>query len=284
MRGSIGLILTLAMTGTAGAQGRGRGAVPGGGAPGGSIEHVIVHGKALEGNREGDSPDRNLTIYLPPNYANDPARRFPVIYFLPDFQEPSDDVINGIKNAADKPSPVQGFSEPIVVALDANTSRKESMYGSSPAAGDWERFIADDLVGYVDSHYRTLSKRISRGLAGHSMGAYGALRIGMKRPDVFSSLYLMSACCLTETNSTLEQNSNLMNHYGIAIEIGDGDASLAANRQLHEAMMSLHVRHSYQEYEGNHTSKAGERFERNLLPFFSKNLAAPANPTSPAVQ
>ena len=75
-----------------------------------------------------------------------------------------------------------------------------------------------------------------------------------------------------------------MNHYGIAIEIGTGDASLAANRQLHEAMMSLRIRHSYQEYEGDYTSKAGERFERNLLPFFSRTLAAPANPTSPAVQ
>src|SRR6185436_3750353 len=49
---------------------------------------------------------------------------------------------------------------------------------------------------YMDSHYRTLVTRQSRGLAGHSMGGYGALRIGMKRPDVFSALYAMSACCL----------------------------------------------------------------------------------------
>jgi hypothetical protein len=37
---------------------------------------------------------------------------------------------------------------------------------------------------------------MSRGLGGHSMGGYGTIRIGMKRPDVFSSLYIMSACCL----------------------------------------------------------------------------------------
>src|SRR4029434_4255002 len=49
----------------------------------------------------------------------------------------------------------------------------------------------------MDSHYRTIANRMSRGLAGHSMGGYGALRIGMKRPDVFSSLYSMRACCLT---------------------------------------------------------------------------------------
>ena len=49
----------------------------------------------------------------------------------------------------------------------------------------------------MDGHYRTIANRMSRGLAGHSMGGYGAIRIGMKRPDVFSSLYIMSACCLT---------------------------------------------------------------------------------------
>ena len=70
------------------------------------------------------------------------------------------------------------------------------MYSASPTIGDWETFIADDLVAYVDSHYRTIANRMSRGLGGHSMGGYGTIRIGMKRPDVFSSLYIMSACCL----------------------------------------------------------------------------------------
>jgi len=72
--------------------------------------------------------------------------------------------------------------------------------------GDWETYIAEDLVAYMDSHYRTIPNRLSRGLGGHSMGGYGALRIGMKRPDVFSSLYLMSSCCLNATlNPRVEQ-------------------------------------------------------------------------------
>ena len=80
---------------------------------------------------------------------------------------------------------------------NAYTLHKGSMYSNSPTTGDWERFVAEDLVAYMDGHYRTLANRMSRGLAGHSMGGYGALRIGMKRPDVFFSLYIMSACCLT---------------------------------------------------------------------------------------
>ena len=73
-------------------------------------------------------------------------------------------------------------------------------------------------------------------------------------------------------------------YYNIAIEIGMKDAFLTSNQQLHEAMVRLQIPHSYQQYEGDHASRAAERIERNLLPFFSKNLAAPANPTSPGVQ
>jgi enterochelin esterase-like enzyme len=50
--------------------------------------------------------------------------------------------------------------------------------------------------GFIDGKYRTLAKAESRRLAGHSMGGYGTMRIGMKRPDVFSSLYLLSPCCM----------------------------------------------------------------------------------------
>jgi S-formylglutathione hydrolase FrmB len=70
------------------------------------------------------------------------------------------------------------------------------MYSSSVTTGDWESYVAQDLVAYVDSHYRTIAKRESRGLSGHSMGGYGTWRIGMKRPDVFGALYAMSSCCL----------------------------------------------------------------------------------------
>ena len=170
------------------------------GARTGTVERIIVHGKALEGNLEGDSPDREVTVYLPPSYAGDQTRRYPVVYLLHGYGGRDDTFTARLANlpeSADRLAAAQGFSEPIVVIPNAFTLHKGSMYSNSVTTGDWESFIAQDLVAYVDSHYRTLAKRMSRGLAGHSMGGYGALRIGMKRPDVFSSLYIMSACCLT---------------------------------------------------------------------------------------
>ncbi|MFZ0964370.1 MAG: alpha/beta hydrolase-fold protein [Terriglobia bacterium] len=80
---------------------------------------------------------------------------------------------------------------------DSKTMHKGSMYSSSATTGDFENFIAHDLVAYIDGHYRTLPHRLSRGMVGHSLGGYGATRIGMKHAEVFGSLYIMSPCCLS---------------------------------------------------------------------------------------
>ena len=85
----------------------------------------------------------------------------------------------------------------IVVLPDSKTVHNGSMYSSSVTTGDFERFVARDVVAYTDAHYRTIPERASRGLVGHSMGGYGATRIGMKHADVFGSVYIMSPCCLS---------------------------------------------------------------------------------------
>jgi S-formylglutathione hydrolase FrmB len=86
--------------------------------------------------------------------------------------------------------------EMIVVNPDAYTLYAGSMYSNSPTTGNWEAYLTHDLVSYIDSHYRTIANRDSRGLAGHSMGGYGTMRLAMKYPEVFASVYAMSSCCL----------------------------------------------------------------------------------------
>src|SRR5437773_817323 len=107
---------------------------------------------------------------------------------------------------ADKDIAAGTMKEMILVNPDAFTKFNGSMYSSSATIGDWETYIAEDLVSYVDTHYRTIPNRMSRGLGGHSMGGYGTIRIGMKRPDVFSSLYIMSACCLMNNPGAAQGN------------------------------------------------------------------------------
>jgi len=164
----------------------------------GTVEKVSVHGAALQGNLEGDSPDRDVFIYLPPSYATSRNQRYPVVYLLHGYGLTGERwmTFTNLAAAADKDIAAGTMKEMILVNPDAFTKYSGSMYSASVTTGDWESFLADDLVAYVDSHYRTLANRMSRGLGGHSMGGYGTIRIGMKRPDVFGSLYIMSACCL----------------------------------------------------------------------------------------
>jgi enterochelin esterase-like enzyme len=168
----------------------------------GKYERITVHGRSLVGNLAGDSPDRMVSVYLPPGYTKSPKRRYPVLYLLHGFTD-SDSRWFGLdgKHFVHVPSAVDrafanGVREMIIVMPDAFTKYQGSMYSSSAVNGDWEAFVAQDLVAYVDKHYRTLPNRASRGLAGHSMGGYGTIRLGMKYPAVFSSLYALSPCCM----------------------------------------------------------------------------------------
>jgi S-formylglutathione hydrolase FrmB len=163
-----------------------------------TVEHIKIHGKSLEGNLEGDAVDRDVIVFLPPSYQKDKHRRYPVVYALHGYSIGAEQwtheihVPQTIEGAF-----AQGSKEMIVVLPDSKTVHNGSMYSSSVTTGDFEQFIAHDVVAYIDAHYRTIPNRMSRGLVGHSMGGYGATRIGMKHPDVFSSLYIMSPCCLS---------------------------------------------------------------------------------------
>jgi S-formylglutathione hydrolase FrmB len=163
-----------------------------------TVERIAIHGKALEGNLEKDAVDRPVLVFLPPSYNRERTRRYPVVYALHGYSIGAEQwsqeihVPQTIEGAF-----ARGAHEMIVVLPDSKTVHNGSMYSSSATTGDFENFIAGDVVSYIDAHYRTIPNRNSRGLVGHSMGGYGASRVGMKHPDVFGSLYIMSPCCLS---------------------------------------------------------------------------------------
>jgi len=165
---------------------------------GGKVEEIMVHGRSLEGNLQGDPADRTVAVYLPPSYSKERNRRYPVVYLLHGYGRTADDwyPFIGLPGSMDRNVAAGTAKEMILVIPDANTLYGGSMYSSSPTIGDWETYITRDLVSYIDSHYRTIANRNSRGLGGHSMGGYGVWRLAMKYPDVYSAVYGLSACCL----------------------------------------------------------------------------------------
>jgi S-formylglutathione hydrolase len=168
----------------------------------GKLERIKVHGSSLEGNLLGESPAPEVSIYLPQSYGTDRARRYPVVYLLHGYTGTDLGYFGAtgrqLHLIAERVFASGAAREMILVMPNAMNAFGGSMYSNSVTAGNWEGYIADDLVAYMDKNYRTIASREGRGLAGHSMGGYGTIRIGMKRPDVFSAIYALSSCCLNE--------------------------------------------------------------------------------------
>lgn len=165
----------------------------------GTVVDVVVHGVGLEGNLLGDSPDRAVSVYLPPGYDEEVDVRYPVLYLLHGhpvthqmwvgggYNSPRDlvTVVDGLV--------MRGAVQPMIIVMpDAMTTYGGSYYTNSAVNGAWEDFIADELVRYVDGHFRTLARPESRAIAGHSAGGFGALAVAMKHPERYSVVYAMS--------------------------------------------------------------------------------------------
>jgi S-formylglutathione hydrolase len=156
---------------------------------------VKVPASGLEGNILGDSYERFVTVYLPPGYdaVND---RYPVIYLLGEFASDHgfwfggyDALIYNLTGKLDYLINTGKINPVIVVSPSNNNKYKGSWFTNSSLAGNWEDFNAKDLVSFIDNNFRTISRAESRGIAGWSMGGYGAVTLAMKHPDVFSSVY-----------------------------------------------------------------------------------------------
>jgi enterochelin esterase-like enzyme len=195
-----------------------------------TVEHIKIHGAALEGNLEGDAVDRDAIVFLPPSYEKDKKRHYPVVYALHGYSIGAEQWSHEIH----VPQTVEGAfargsHEVIVVLPDSKTVYNGSMYSSSATTGDFENYIARDVVAYMDAHYRTIPSRQSRGLIGHSMGGYGASRIGMKHPEVFGALYIMSPCCMSPMAGGGPGPADQMKERAIASEKKVADAKSPAD-------------------------------------------------------
>lgn len=176
---------------------------------GGVIHTIEVSAPSLRGNLLGDSARRLVSVYLPPEHTTEPGRRFPVIYLLHGFAADHKAFIAGayqdlnVRVSMDSLIAAGKVQPMIVVTPNARNRFDGSFYANSPTTGDWEDFVKKDLVRDIDRRYRTIARVSSRGLAGHSMGGYGTLTIGMRNPEVFSAIYALSACCLGQSRSDM---------------------------------------------------------------------------------
>lgn len=159
----------------------------------GRVEEKTFLAPSIQNNKGGEDPNRKLVIYLPPGYdkGND---HYPTLYFLHGYAVDAADMVEWMNFKALMDSAISsGKIRPmILVAPSSMTKYFGSFYSNSAVTGNWADYIGKDVVEYMDKNFRTIARRDSRGLFGHSMGGNGALKIAMLFADKFSSVYAMS--------------------------------------------------------------------------------------------
>src|SRR5262245_54701889 len=122
----------------------------------GSLERVKVLGKSLEGNLMGESASPDVSIYLPPSYAKDRSKRYPVVYLLHGYTGTDlgyfGETGRQLHRIAERVYQLGGAREMILVMPNAMNAYGGSMYSNSVTAGNWEGYVAEDLVAYMDKN------------------------------------------------------------------------------------------------------------------------------------
>lgn len=199
-----------------------------------------ITSRYLEHNTMGCPNRRDLRIFLPPGYFKSSEKRYPVIYLLHGynsgpgswtFTSRKEIHVSGAKMLSLAPRAIrkrvqfqrfrlfyEDFDKMIVsgeippfllVQPDASTgipdgkgrpSLSGSLYVKSDKAGDFPRYILDEIIPFVDENYRTIPRRDARAVVGGSLGGYGALNLSILDPSKFK---VVAASCPTEFDASM---------------------------------------------------------------------------------
>ncbi len=158
-------------------------------APAGTTyESFTLQSAAIAESKLGDTGEVKLHVLLPPSYAKDRERRYPLVLFLPGYNGSPRQVDEWLE-AFDRSFTARPGEELVLVAVEGRNVLGGAFYVNSLATGRWEDFVVEEVVRAVEARYRTIPAAASRGLFGFSMGGFGALRIGLRRPDVFGAVF-----------------------------------------------------------------------------------------------
>lgn len=160
---------------------------------GGRLDRHVIDSRLLRGNPLGDPHERELYVYVPPGY--DASReRYPLLLALAGYGSTNHSLVN---YDFLQPNMVERFDrliregrmKPALLALpDAIDRWGGSQFIDSAATGPYQSYLADEIVPFVDGHYRTVPVREARAVIGRSSGGFGALRFGLDRPEVFGAI------------------------------------------------------------------------------------------------
>ncbi len=220
---------------------------------------------ALVSPKAGESVEQPCLIYLPEGYEES-AERYPVVYLLHQFNSDHTSYRTDHVDALLDEGIAQGLFGKMIVVIP--NSSEESWW-----TGKWERMVTEELIPWVDSHYRTIPRADSRLTAGCSMGGQGAFGIGLRHPELFSGAVSFFGAfsyggAANPNAVVLERTPEELSRFSLYFICGNQDSygfGVPAI-ELHQKLLKLGVPHRFFIENGGHDSAF-------YLPFFQDAFA-----------
>ena len=152
---------------------------------------------SLGNNALRDDPSRNICIYLPPGYGQPgEGRPYPVLYLLHDFgYDHTQFGMHGLYTLANDLLAKGEIKPMLIVTVDASNSFGLGMYANSEVCGNYEDMIVQELIRAIERTYNVHKSggRLARAIGGLGFGGQAAMKLAIKRPDLFSSVSALNA-------------------------------------------------------------------------------------------
>ncbi|GAC1500234.1 MAG: alpha/beta hydrolase-fold protein [Vulcanimicrobiaceae bacterium] len=160
----------------------------------GDVRVDFIESPALQANALGDPSLRPVVTYLPPGYDPAGSKRYAVLYCLHGYTGDAAALIStrpwetNVLQWADRLIGKGKMPPVLVVVVDGFTRLGGSQYVNSIHNGDYATYTVRDIVGHIDSNFRTIPNEGGRAVFGKSSGGFGSLHLAMTQPGVFSAI------------------------------------------------------------------------------------------------
>ncbi|MDR2389046.1 MAG: esterase family protein [Tannerellaceae bacterium] len=262
------------------------------------VETRTINSKVL-------NADRDYNIFIPLSYDQEPNRKYPILYLLHGVMDTNLGWFERgrVKDVMDQLVASGEAHEMIIVTPNAGGNISEGAWNGYFDMPGWkyETFFFTELIPHIESTFRVIGNKENRAIAGLSMGGGGATVYGQKYPELFSSVYAMSAlmsipqqgamqsqnpddkmailnksvqdnCAIGFIKNSNEEQVNKLRSVNWFVDCGDDDFILDRNIEFNQAMREKGIRHEFRVRDGGHTWEYWHAALYTCLPYVSRNF------------
>lgn len=234
-----------------------------------SVQHLYFHSNIL-------GIDKNFTVHLPKSYAKEPNREYPVVYLLHGAGENDWEWANlpsmMINEAIAQVTNDGSAAEMVIVFPNATEGTMGYMNRDN---WKYEDYFFNELMPYIESNYRVMADKGHRAIGGLSMGGGGSFTYGVTHPELFSSVYAISAAVvgnMAKLDLTPEQ-LEVAKSVNFVLDCGDDDFLYDANVACYQMLKKAGVPCQFRSRDGGHASYYWYDGLRLALQYFTRHFS-----------